>query len=134
LKCKFCHNEVAKLVDAHVIPRSFFKLTRGTGKHSVLVGVDEKKLDKKFKQAGISDRRILRETCERLFGPYDKHGFEAVVDLISSKQFACWNPNGIPAISPGLRGTSYLGSPAKKSSTLKGLNTCAAATMQPFQG
>jgi hypothetical protein len=73
-------------VDAHVIPRSLFKLTRGTGKHSILVGVDEKKLDRKFKQAGVSDITILCETCERLFGPYDKHGSEAIVDLIKSKQ------------------------------------------------
>jgi hypothetical protein len=86
LKCKFCHNEFAKLANAHVIPRSFFKLTRGTGKHSILIGVDEKNLDKEFKQAGVSDKTILCEQCERLFGPYDKHGIEAVIDLLNSKQ------------------------------------------------
>jgi hypothetical protein len=56
-------------VDAHVIPRSFFKATRGAGKHSILSIVDEKKLDRKFKQAGFSDKTILCEQCERLFGP-----------------------------------------------------------------
>jgi hypothetical protein len=73
-------------VDAHVIPRSFFKVTRGTGKHSILIGVDEKKLDRKFKQAGVSDKTILCEQCERLFTPYDKHGFEAVIEMLDSKQ------------------------------------------------
>jgi len=73
-------------VDAHVIPRSFFKVTRGTGKHSILLGVDEKKLDKKFKQAGVSDKTILCEQCERLFGPYDKHAYEAITEMLNSKE------------------------------------------------
>ena len=73
-------------MDAHVIPRSFFKLTRGKGKHSILVGVDQKALDRKFKQAGVSDKNILCEQCERLFGPYDTHGIEAVLDLLNTKQ------------------------------------------------
>jgi hypothetical protein len=69
-----------------VIPRSFFKATRGNGKHSILVGVDEKKLEKKFKQAGVSDKTILCEQCERIFAPYDKHGVEAVVEMVNSKE------------------------------------------------
>jgi hypothetical protein len=73
-------------VDAHAIPRSFFKVTRGKGKHSILVGVDEKKLDRKFKQAGVSDKTILCEQCERVFAPFDMHGYEAVVDMLNSKQ------------------------------------------------
>jgi len=86
LKCKFCHKEVPKLVDAHIISRSFFKVTRGKGKHSVLLTVDEKKLGKKFKQAGVSNKTILCEQCERLFTPYGQHGFEAVVEMLKSKQ------------------------------------------------
>ena len=89
MRCKFCHNNVPRLVNAHVIPRSFFKVTRGTGKHSILIGVDERKLDKKFKQAGLSDKSILCEQCERLFTPYDKHGFEAVIEMLDSKQIYC---------------------------------------------
>ena len=87
MKCKFCQNEFEKLADAHIIPRSFFKLTRGKGKHSILVGVDEKELDKKHKQAGLSDKSILCQDCDNhRFGPYDKHGIEAVLDLLNTKK------------------------------------------------
>jgi hypothetical protein len=87
MKCKFCQSEFEKLADAHIIPRSFFKLTKGKGKHSILVGVDEKELDKKHKQAGLSDKSILCPDCDdRSFGPYDKHGIEAVLDLLNTKQ------------------------------------------------
>lgn len=86
LKCKFCHNEFPKLVNAHVIPRSFFKVTRGAGKHALLLEIDEKKLDRKTKQAGVSDNTMLCEGCERFFGSWDKHGFEAVVDMLNLKR------------------------------------------------
>jgi len=35
------------------------------------------------------------------------------------------NPNGIPSLSPGLRGTSYPGCPMKTGTTLKGLRHAA---------
>ena len=87
LKCKFCQNEFDKLADAHVIPKSFFKLTKGKGKHSILVGVDERELDRKHKQDRLSDKSILCQDYDgRRFGPYDKHGIEAVLDLLNTKQ------------------------------------------------
>jgi len=86
LNCKFCHKQVPKLVDAHIIPRSFFRATRGKAKSFIFVGVDNADLDRKFKQAGISDKTILCEQCERLFTPYDTHGFKVVSDLMATKQ------------------------------------------------
>jgi hypothetical protein len=52
----------------------------------VLLTVDDKKLGKEFKQAGVSDKTLLCESCERLFSPYDAHGFKAIIDTLNSKQ------------------------------------------------
>ena len=86
LNCKFCHKQVPKLVDAHVIPRSLYKATRGKGKSFILIGVDKTNLDRKFKQVGISNKTLLCESCERLFSPYDTHGFKVITDTLASKQ------------------------------------------------
>jgi hypothetical protein len=87
LKCKFCLKDVSKLVNSHIIPRSFFKkLTKGSEKYSLLLKVGEKKTNREFKQAGISDSTILCEKCEQLFAPFDKHGFEAITDALEAKK------------------------------------------------
>jgi len=44
------------------------------------------------------------------------------------------NPEGILAQSPGLRGTSYPGSPGRGSTTPKGLRLCGAKMTQPRWG
>jgi hypothetical protein len=86
LECKFCHKQVPKLVNAHIIPRSLFKAALGNGKSFILTEVDDLDLDTKHHQSGISDKKILREQCERIFGPYDTHAFEVVTDLLATKQ------------------------------------------------
>ncbi|MGA2279149.1 MAG: hypothetical protein ABSG80_02465 [Verrucomicrobiota bacterium] len=86
LDCKFCHKQVPKLVNAHIIPRSLFRAALGQGKSFIHIEVNDADLDRKFKQTGISDKTILCEQCERFFSPYDTHGFEVVTNLLATKQ------------------------------------------------
>ncbi|HEY3855603.1 MAG TPA: hypothetical protein VGO67_14525 [Verrucomicrobiae bacterium] len=60
-------------------------MTRGTGKYSELLTVDDNDWNRDFKQAGISDRTILCESCERRFTPYDTHGFNVITEMMKAK-------------------------------------------------
>ena len=51
-----------------------------------MLNVNKEAEKKEFKQAGISDDSILCEECERLFTPFDTHGFEVIMDALESKQ------------------------------------------------
>lgn len=63
------------LINAHIIPRTFFEVLKGTGNYTVLV---EPKADKqsKFLQAGDMDPGILCGECDGKFSPLDDYGFK----------------------------------------------------------
>jgi hypothetical protein len=74
--CRLCRREGAALVDAHVIPRSFFELVRGEGKFSVGFQVDKNSYSTPYFQAGPSDDSILGSCCEPKFSDWDAYGFK----------------------------------------------------------
>lgn len=63
------------LINAHIIPRTFFEVLRGGGNYTVLV---EPKADKqsKFLQAGDMDPEILCAECDNKFSALDDYGFK----------------------------------------------------------
>jgi hypothetical protein len=73
-KCRMC-GEIKPLINAHIIPRTFFEVLRGTGNYTVLV---EPKASKQaqFLQAGDSDPEILCAECDNKFSPLDDYGFK----------------------------------------------------------
>src|SRR5262245_42350250 len=83
--CRFCKHTYPKLVRAHIIPRAFFKILRGSGKFSIVVEAGPKHLTQEFKQAGISDEDILCENCERRFSPLDTHGVHVFTEVLKLK-------------------------------------------------
>lgn len=55
-ECKFCGRSDKPLVNAHVIPRSFFRIVRADAKYSVAVKARGNALVPHFTQAGFADR------------------------------------------------------------------------------
>src|SRR5713101_4448086 len=75
-KCLFCLSEGVKLVKAHIIPRSFFEVTRGSGKYAVGFVLTKETVETPYEQAGLHDEGILGECCEPKFTEWDTYGFE----------------------------------------------------------
>jgi hypothetical protein len=77
-QCKFCKRTGVRLVTAHAIPRSFFKIVRGKGKYSVGIQAKRGSVLTPFYQAGVADNSILCEECEPKFSKWDDYGFEVL--------------------------------------------------------
>lgn len=88
LQCKYCGHHYTKLAKAHIIPRSFFKIIRGSEKHSVELIVKENDEKQKFWQSGFHDSRIVCNDCEKLFNKFDTHGYD-VLSAVLSKKIIC---------------------------------------------
>jgi hypothetical protein len=74
--CKNC-GQTKKLVKAHIIPRKFFEVIRGTGYYSALIDATKPlKQAATYYQAGAHDTSILCEDCERKFSDFDKYGWQ----------------------------------------------------------
>jgi hypothetical protein len=75
-KCGMCE-EVKRLIDAHAIPRTFFKDLKQGGNYAVLVDANKPmKSAGTFYQAGVYDSAILCEDCERKFSEFDRYGWQ----------------------------------------------------------
>jgi hypothetical protein len=77
-ECRFCKRRDIRLIKAHVIPRSFFKIVRGKGKFSVGMHVGRSQIKTPYYQAGVADSGILCGECEPKFSKWDDYGFEAL--------------------------------------------------------
>jgi hypothetical protein len=86
LQCKYCEHSFPKLAKAHIIPRSFYKVVRGSDKYSVELKVKERYEEQKYWQSGIHDSKIVCESCEKLFNPFDTHGYEILSAALSQKK------------------------------------------------
>lgn len=84
--CRFCSRDFPKLAKAHIIPRSFFKVIRGTSKYSIVMQASKNEVKQDFKQAGIYDSTILCEECEALFTAFDDHGFRVFNGVFKKPQ------------------------------------------------
>lgn len=71
MTCKLC-NQNKKLIKAHIIPGSFFKLLR-TSKLSPEMHTNTSGIHPKRSPTGIYDKGILCEQCEMKFDTWDNH-------------------------------------------------------------
>ena len=67
--------EEKPLIKAHIIPRTFFEVLRGTGNYTVLVEPKASK-QSQYLQAGDFDPEILCAECDNKFSPLDGYGFK----------------------------------------------------------
>lgn len=72
MKCKMCDEE-KKLIQAHIIPRSFHEPLKQSGQIPIIITSKEGVYPKRS-QTGIYDTEILCEDCEKLFSPWDDYG------------------------------------------------------------
>lgn len=73
MSCKLC-GEDKKLIEAHIIPRSFYKVFKDNGKAPITIN-DQPGIYPKRSQIGIYDKEILCEDCERIFSTWDDYGY-----------------------------------------------------------
>ncbi len=95
LQCRYCERFYSKLAKAHIIPRSFYKVIRGSDKYSVEVKVKENYEKQKYWQSGIYDSSIVCQGCEKLFNAFDTHGYEVLSVALSQKK-VCYDSDGQP--------------------------------------
>jgi hypothetical protein len=88
LKCQYCDNLYPKLAKAHIIPRSFYKISRGQDNKSIELIIDENDKKTKFWQSGIYDSEIVCQNCEKLFNDFDTHGYKVLSRTLSQKMIS----------------------------------------------
>lgn len=74
--CKFCEDKVAKLIDAHIIPRAFFEYSKkksNTAGDMIMISNAKKVLPKRRVKIGWYDQDLVCAKCEARFGPYDDY-------------------------------------------------------------
>ena len=69
MQCKFCHQE-RNLIDAHVIPRSFFEIDPANPPR---LASNQDGVFPKRSPAGMYDTQLVCDSCERLFSPFDDY-------------------------------------------------------------
>jgi hypothetical protein len=77
MPCKLC-GEANKLIEAHIIPRSFYRIDPGR-KHPGLLITDKKGRYAQTVPKGVYDASILCEHCERRFSRWDDYGNELLI-------------------------------------------------------
>lgn len=87
MKCQFCNQSFPKLVKSHIIPRSFYKTLRDESKpYSIYLEAGKEKNHEKYYQSGIHDAEIVCEACEKLFNPFDTHGYQVLKKTLKTKK------------------------------------------------
>jgi len=69
MRCKFCQQD-RKLIKAHIIPRSFLEIDPAEPSR---LATNKDGVFPKRAPTGIYDTKLVCETCERLFSPYDNY-------------------------------------------------------------
>ena len=75
MQCKFCRQE-RKLVEAHVIPRSFFEIDPANPPR---LASNKDGVFPKRSPAGMYDTQLVCEDCERMFSPFDDYAQRLLV-------------------------------------------------------
>lgn len=89
--CRFCKKKYAQLIEAHIIPRSFFEYSRriaDVSKNYSMEQITNKKNEfpKRRIRIGWYDANLVCQTCEKIFGPYDEYAFELLLKNESQHQ------------------------------------------------
>jgi hypothetical protein len=73
MKCRMC-GENRKLIDAHIIPRSFYEPLKENGQIPRII-TDKAGVYPKRSQTGAYDKEIVCGSCEQIFSPWDGYGY-----------------------------------------------------------
>lgn len=79
MKCKLCGRE-KKLINSHIIPKSFFMTLYPKNNRESLVLIDEEKMTTKRRPVGVYDKNILCGSCDNLIGFYDSYAKDLLLD------------------------------------------------------
>lgn len=90
--CKLCLHE-KELVDAHIIPKSFFE-TKGKTTPVVEITSSEEVHPKK-RPIGIYDKNILCYECEKKFDKWDDYGYKLLYEGSSERKIILNNNDGL---------------------------------------
>jgi len=82
MECKFCKQE-RKLIEAHIIPYSFFKPI--LNEHKPGIFSSDPKESKKITPKGVYDKNLVCEDCEKLFTQYDDYAKRFFLNELKNK-------------------------------------------------
>jgi hypothetical protein len=85
LVCKLCTQD-KKLVQAHIIPRSFYAPLKEGGQIPQII-TDKAGVYPQKSPTGVYDKEILCEECERVFAPWDDYGYRFLMGKISDDAY-----------------------------------------------
>jgi len=85
MTCKFCQQD-KKLIEAHIIPRSFHEPLKEGGQTPLIITSKEGVFPKKS-PIGIYDKEILCEECERKFSPWDDYGNKFLTQELQEERY-----------------------------------------------
>lgn len=93
MKCRLCMQE-AKLVDAHIIPRSFFEVIKSKGRQDYLMVVSsETSIFDRKSWIGVYDSTILCSACEKIFSPWDDYAAKLLLPQMRPEDILYEVPN-----------------------------------------
>jgi hypothetical protein len=93
-RCRWCDGEEMRLVDSHIIPRSFYRKVRGDGKYALMVAANPELKNQQW-QNGVHDN-FLCLPCEKRFCAWDDHGYSVLSKKLDEHRLITDRLNGFP--------------------------------------
>jgi hypothetical protein len=85
MQCKLCGCD-KKLVDAHIIPRSFHEPLKQGGETPIII-TSKPGVYPKQSHIGVYDKEIVCEACEAIFSPWDDYGHKFLTQKLEDARF-----------------------------------------------
>lgn len=92
MECKLCRCE-KELIDAHIIPESFFETKGKTTPVVELTSSEE--IYPKRRPIGIYDPTILCKECEKIFDKWDDYGYKLLCEKTDERKIIMNDDSGI---------------------------------------
>ena len=89
VECKLCGHD-KKLVEAHVIPRSFHEPLKEGGQTPIII-TSKPGVYPKRSHIGVYDKEIVCEECEAIFSPWDDYGHEFLTQKLEDARYLVSN-------------------------------------------
>jgi len=87
MRCKMCEED-RKLVESHIIPRSFYEPFKGEEGEIPLIVTNVAGVYPKRSPIGVYDRKILCGQCEKIFMPWDTYGHRILFQEFKEENYA----------------------------------------------
>ena len=85
MPCKLC-GENKKLIEAHIIPKSFYKLVNKSDSGSLIISQEPGEYPKRS-PVGVYDKEIICENCEKIFAPWDDYGLKFFTKSLKEENY-----------------------------------------------